>query len=175
MSACVVAVALNLQSHGCKWGAQFNGGVKEQNVFPFILVRDVMCQMQHWLTGRVRGNGHGLLYRYTGAGPQTRVFWSMANTGRVGLCISSHGHLTLVVSVSFKLQSTEPSSEGPEIEVFWGLVNADVSGRMMGFVVSALCMVKSSVELLTSVVGSPSCIKSHWKCENFYMFFNLIE
>jgi len=99
-------------------GAQFNGRVKEQYVFPFILVRDVMCQKQHWLTGRVRGNGHGLLYRYTGAGPQTGVFRSMANTGRVGVSVSSHGHLTLVVTVNFKLRSTEPISEGPEIEVF---------------------------------------------------------
>jgi hypothetical protein len=150
MSACVVVVALNRQSYGCKWGAQFSGRIKEQNVFPFILVRDVMCQMQHWLTGRVRGSGHGLLYRYTGAGPQTRVLWSMANTGRVGLCISSHGHPTLVLTVNFKLRSAELSSEGPEIEVLWGLVNAGVSGRMMDFVVSALCMVKGSLELLTS-------------------------
>jgi hypothetical protein len=146
MCACIVARAMNLQSYGCKWGAQFNGRVKEQNVFLFMLLRDVTCQMQHWLTGRVRGNGHGRFYRYTGAGPQNRVFWSMANTWRVGLCISSQGHLMLVVMVNFKLWSTEPSSKGPEIEVFWGLVNAGISGQMMGFVVSALCMVKSSLE-----------------------------
>ena len=40
----------------------------------FIVVTDVTCQMQQWLTGGVGGNGHGLLYRDTGAGPQYRAF-----------------------------------------------------------------------------------------------------